>query len=299
MFHKGARVSGGSLPKEVHRNITLLLDEFINIVIATATAMRVKRAVVRSQLPCNIFIILDDASVSVGAEKASGMPSTIVMDNRGRAHSVQAVYEAAKWEFGFAEPFVVQFPASLLDQSPGQRRGALEAISRAHVESEINRAQKEMNTIQINPIFGPAAYSLDPRLAFVLMPFHDDLTMIYDTIVKPTIQSSEFNLVCKRADDIKSNKAIIQDIFKAICEARLVLADLTRLNPNVMYELGIAHTLGKETILIYQKEEEIKFPFDLAHIRRIEYANDATGGKRLELELAGVLRNILSPSIKS
>jgi hypothetical protein len=36
-----------------------------------------------------------------------------------------------------------------------------------------------------------------------------------------------------------------------------------------MYELGVAHTLGKETILIYQRGEEIKFPFDLAHIRRI------------------------------
>ena len=106
-----------------------------------------------------------------------------------------------------------------------------------------------------------------------------------------------FNLVCKRADDIKTNKAIIQDIFKAICEARIIIADVTRLNPNVMYELGIAHTLGKETDLIYQKKQEIKFPFDLAHIRRIEYENSATGGKLLEQELRGVLQNILTPIV--
>jgi predicted nucleotide-binding protein len=91
----------------------------------------------------------------------------------------------------------------------------------------------------------------------------------------------------------------MQDIFKAICEARIIIADMTRLNPNVMYELGMAHTLGKETILIYQKKRVIKFPFDLAHIRRVEYENSATGGKKLENELREVLRNILSMSARS
>ena len=103
------------------------------------------------------------------------------------------------------------------------------------------------------------------------MPFTADLTKIYQTFIKPTVERPEFNLVCRRADDVKSNRAIIQDIWKSLCEARLVIAVLSGLNPNVMYELGVAHTLGKETILIYQRGEDIKFPFDLAHIRRIEY----------------------------
>jgi len=85
---------------------------------------------------------------------------------------------------------------------------------------------------------------------------------------------------------------------KSICEARIVIADLTGLNPNVMYELGIAHTVGKETMLIYQKTENtLKFPFDLAHIRRIEYENTAPGGKKLENELRETLVNILNPKI--
>ncbi|RJX25748.1 MAG: hypothetical protein C4531_16735 [Desulfurivibrio sp.] len=155
-----------------------------------------------------------------------------------------------------------------------------------------------MNVIQVNPIFGPASYQVDERLAFVLMPFTDELTEIYKTFIKPTVELPEFQLVCKRADDIKSNRAIIQDIWKSICEARIIIADMSNLNPNVMYELGITHTLGKETILIYQKsEEEIKFPFDLSHIRRIEYENSATGGRKLEQELKETLEHILSPKI--
>ena len=156
-----------------------------------------------------------------------------------------------------------------------------------------------MSIIQINPIFGPASYPVDPRLAFVLMPFTPTLTEIYQTFVKPTIEAPEFNLVCRRADDIKSNKSIIQDVWKSLCEARLVIADLSGLNPNVMYELGIAHTLGKETILIYQRGEEIRFPFDLAHIRRIEYDNNAIGGRKLEQELRATIAHILNPQIRA
>jgi len=129
------------------------------------------------------------------------------------------------------------------------------------------------------------------------MPFDEDLTRIYQSIIKPTVES--MGLVCRRADDYKTSRAIIQDIWKAICEARIIIADLTNLNPNVMYELGIAHTVGKETILIYQrKEKEIKFPFDLIHIRRIEYEDTALGGKKLENDLKETIKTILkSPTI--
>ena len=75
---------------------------------------------------------------------------------------------------------------------------------------------------------------------------------------------------------------------------------MTNLNPNVMYELGVAHTLGKETILLYQRSaEEIKFPFDLSHIRRIEYDNTVPGARALEQELSLTLENILDIRVNS
>jgi len=298
LFHKGARTTGGNLPSDLQQKTTALLDEFVEITTKETQRKKLRRAIVRSQLTCSLIIVVDKDNVWVAAQKQTGMPSTFYLDQRDKTFPIQEVINAAKWEFGFDNPFVVAFPTTILDQQASQREPVISAISNSHIESELQRVHAEMNVIQINPIFGPASYRIDERLAFVLMPFTDELTEIYRTFIKPTVELPQFNLVCKRADDIKSNRAIIQDIWKSICEARIVIADISQLNPNVMYELGITHTLGKETILIYQSSgKEINFPFDLAHIRRIEYENSATGGRKLEEELKETLEHILSPKL--
>lgn len=295
MFHKGARTSGGNLSQPLLKKVNTLLDEFTDIIGELAKRIKARRAMIRAQLTCNIFVVLDQSSLHVGAEKASGMPSSFYLDEQAKVFSQQQIYDFAKWDFGYDKPFVISFPVELLDQDKDKRRPALSQIAVTYIESEVRRIEKEMNMIQISPIFGPAAYEIDPRLAFVLMPFTDELTEIYTTLIKPTVESYGFGLVCKRADDIKSNRAIMQDIWKSVCEARLIVADLTGLNPNVMYELGVAHTLGKETVLIYRKDENIKFPFDLAHIRRIEYENTPVGGTKLVAELKATIQAILNP----
>jgi hypothetical protein len=301
MFHKSLpRSSNGNLPDEITNKINVLLDEFVEFAASEVRARQLRSAVVRSMLPCSVIVILDALTLWVAAQKQVGMPSTNTLDFRQQQFPAEEVFTAAKWEFGFDNPFVIAFPVALLDQHPSQRKHALEAIAKSYVESEIQRINAEMNTIQINPIFGPAQYKVDGRLAFVLMPFTDALTEIYQSLIKPTVEDPRFGLVCRRADDIKSNRVIIQDIWKSICEARVVIADMTNLNPNVMYELGIAHTLGKETILLYQRSEaEFKFPFDLAHIRRIEYDNTVPGARALEQELSLTLENILGVRVNA
>lgn len=299
MFHKGARATGGDLATTESLKISKMLDEFTDVVARLVAERKLRRAVVRSMLPCSLVSVLDSKFLYVAAQKQIGMPTTVEFDRRTGTFPYEELCLAAKWEFGFDDPFVIPFPAAVLELETPDRALVLEAIAKSHIEAEVNRVNQIMNTIQINPIFGPASFVTDEKLAFVLMPFTDELTQIYNTFVKPTIELPEFNLVSRRADDIKSNKAIIQDIWKSICEARLIIADLSGLNPNVMYELGIAHTVGKETILIYQQGSDVKFPFDLAHIRRIEYRNDALGGKKLEKELVETLRRILGPAVHS
>ena len=90
----------------------------------------------------------------------------------------------------------------------------------------------------------------------------------------------------------------MNDIWRSICEARFIVADLTGRNPNVMYELGIAHTVGKEVILIHQSGEDPKFPFDISHMRIINYDNTATGGnalrKKVEETIGSVMQKLKS-----
>ena len=188
--------------------------------------------------------------------------------------------------------FRVKFPKEILDQDSNNRRDLLKHMAATHVQAELKRSRK----VKIQPVFGDASFEIYEQLAFVLMPFNTELNYIYNDIIKTAVVDE--GLVCRRADDIKSNKVIMFDIWKSICEARIVIADLTGLNPNVMYELGISHTVGKETIIIYQQnEEEIKFPFDIAHIRIIQYKNDAVGGSNLRKDLSATLKSIIKQKI--
>jgi len=148
--------------------------------------------------------------------------------------------------------------------------------------------------VEIQPIFGKTDFRIEKGLTYVLMPFKEDLNDIYKTYILPTAKRRKLNVV--RADDDYSNPVIMQKIWRSICKAQIVIADLTYLNPNVLYEVGIAHTLGKDTILIFQKRNKFhkQFPFDLVHIQRIQYENTAMGAKKLTSELSKALKSALA-----
>lgn len=102
---------------------------------------------------------------------------------------------------------------------------------------------------------------------------------------------------CLRADDLFTSNVIIEEIWCNINVSRLVISDLTDKNPNVFYETGIAHALGKPVILITQS---LKFvPFDLRHIRVIEYEYTPQGMKTFEDALARTISNVLNTPLIS
>ncbi|MGF6695232.1 hypothetical protein M2318_005333 [Metapseudomonas resinovorans] len=99
---------------------------------------------------------------------------------------------------------------------------------------------------------------------------------------------------CNRADNIWENNAIIQDIVDLIDRSAVVVCDCTGRNANVFYELGIAHTLGKEVILITQSGADI--PFDVAHLRHLRYLNNGEGLQKLTADLVARLESLKCPS---
>lgn len=101
------------------------------------------------------------------------------------------------------------------------------------------------------------------KKCFVLMPFSGKVNSYYKSIYKKTIE--KIGYASLRADELFGPKPIISDIIEGIAESDIVLADLTNKNPNVNYELGIAHSFGKPTILVAQSLEDISF--DYQHIR--------------------------------
>lgn len=96
-----------------------------------------------------------------------------------------------------------------------------------------------------------------PNTCFVLMPFDEKFTIVYETIVK----ALEGLMVCSRADDLPLGKPILERILRGINSAELIIADLTGRNPNVFYEIGLAHCKTKNVLLLTQDINEV--PFDL------------------------------------
>lgn len=130
--------------------------------------------------------------------------------------------------------------------------------------------------------------NIEPTLASAMMPFDAGFNDVYAAI---RLAASNAGLVCRRADDIWENPAIIQDVVSLIDRSRVVICDCTGRNPNVFYEAGIAHTLGREVILITQNAGDI--PFDLRHLRYIAYLNNAEGRAALTAALQGRMQTIL------
>ncbi|MBC8489993.1 MAG: hypothetical protein H8D45_28585 [Bacteroidetes bacterium] len=122
---------------------------------------------------------------------------------------------------------------------------------------------------------------LNEKLCFIIMPFTDKLNPIYESIIKPVIK--DLKLECLRADEIFTSKPIIEDIWDSIKKARFLIADLTDRNPNVFYELGLAHALNKDVILLTQDIDDV--PFDLRHFRIIVYQDSISGSDKLKSTL--------------
>jgi len=129
--------------------------------------------------------------------------------------------------------------------------------------------------------------NIEPTLAAAMMPFAPAFDPVYRALQRAATAAG---LRCRRADDIWENPAVMQDVVSLIDRSRVVIADCTDRNPNVFYEVGIAHTLGREVILITQNEADI--PFDLRHLRYVPYVNDRRGltnlGRRLRPRLQAV-----------
>ena len=74
---------------------------------------------------------------------------------------------------------------------------------------------------------------------------------------------------CTRVDELHFSKSILTQIYSGIKRADFLIADLTGNSSNVFYEIGYAHALGKEVILLAQDPDKI--PFDFTDMNRIEY----------------------------
>jgi hypothetical protein len=112
------------------------------------------------------------------------------------------------------------------------------------------------------------------------MPFSPELDIVYEQLIRPALDGYDV----ARADSRLDERSILEKIVTGIHDADIVIADLTFTNANVMYELGIAHALGKPTIMIAQSLHSL--PFDVRAYPVHEYTTHFARAAELRTTLA-------------
>lgn len=186
---------------------------------------------------------------------------------------------------------------SLKDSADYNRKRVFIERYGAQIE-DIMRNFQERRFIPVNPkIFNERQFTIDRKQVFVLMPYNEKIWFRkdpetgqprsesynfdgpYNKLIVPTINL--FGLKCIRADSIFAPNPFMEKIWRQINESGLILADVTSGNPNVLYELGIAHTLGKPIIILTQ--DPVYVPTDLQAIEYVKY--DPNLGKEDEFQI--------------
>lgn len=115
------------------------------------------------------------------------------------------------------------------------------------------------------PFSNPIREHGETRPAFLAISYADSFKPVRK-VVLAAAQSANFK--CEVTEDLSNPGTITDQIWQGIRGADAVVADITGNNPNVFYEIGLAHSLGKEVIIISQENGA---PFDIRASRKINY----------------------------
>ncbi len=124
------------------------------------------------------------------------------------------------------------------------------------------------------------------KTIFVVMPFSSNSQDIWELGIKETAEALGFE--CMRADEILGPGFIVDQIYDRITEADIVIGEMTGRNPNVFYEIGFAHALGKPTILLASSKEDLQV-FDTQGFRHFLHNGSASQVRKF---LKDILPNV-------
>ncbi len=120
------------------------------------------------------------------------------------------------------------------------------------------------------------------------MPFAKEYENFYENAIKRIIE--EIGLDCRRVDDFFGSCSIMADVFRYIKDAKFILADFSGRNPNVFFEVGISHAIGKTVLFLTQDLKDV--PPKLQTIRCHTYESTLAGAARVRTVLESAIQEI-------
>lgn len=156
-------------------------------------------------------------------------------------------------------------------------------------ESKFDSVLPKFETYQASSILNGDEITIKRGTGFVLIPHNEKFDEIFETIIKPSLL--ENGLTAIKASDIYQPGSILNQVWKQIRSAEVIIADVSGQNSNVIFELGLCFAIKRSPILITQNADEL--PFNLRSLRYIEYSDTAKGGKELARKLAQAISGFL------
>jgi hypothetical protein len=211
-------------------------------------------------------------------------------------HIEDLIVSGKHYRFRFvANPAVPEVPTHRVQEIADRLRMDQWEFSRTHwavKDVDLYRVlQESIMGAQLAPrVFRfPTEVPRAADLVAVMMPFDARFDAVYGAL-REAVDGA--GLECRRADDIWENDHIMDDVISLIWRARVVISDLSTKNPNVFYETGIAHALGRDVIQIAQSIDDV--PFDLRSLRAVVYLSNNEGLATLKDQVRTRLSNLLA-----
>jgi hypothetical protein len=158
----------------------------------------------------------------------------------------------------------------------------------------VSASRLKLDVLFLGPerLYAPPRDRSSPRQAscFLVMPFGQEWSADVHRILAGACDAAGVRPV--RGDDLFTPTDILEDIWQGINAADFVMADITGRNPNVLYELGMAHTLAKPVLILSRDARDI--PIDLATRRVIVYGQSAADWRDdLRHKISGAVAKIV------
>lgn len=282
---------------DIDRNVQEKIDKVFSMLdqkideLSKAKGLSVDQVRILQPLHCCVLVGDVEIFVVLAVHNVGETSIEQFLDWSGKQMNMETAIFLAERDLSFKSAFGFRLMRSVLDFDDDQKEIAITQIASKYIKDEIMNIEKINRIVRINPIFQGREFLINDQLVFMLSPFAEPFNTIYTDHIRPSIESIR-GLSCSRADDIYNNQSIIEDIWQRINEAKILISELTGRNANVFYETGIAHTIGKEVILITQSMDDV--PFDLRHLRCIVYEYTPRGINNFEDNLKNTVLSVLA-----
>lgn len=161
-----------------------------------------------------------------------------------------------------------------------------------NINKFIKKKDNKEDFMKNNKKISNKLYNVISDTAFIVLPFNEKWSDDVTSGIKEVCEG--LGIKANRADDLYNTKnTFIDDILKSICQSQLIIVDISKHNPNVFYELGIAQGYNKDIILLHQKDGD-PVPSDITSIRHLSYGMYPSSFDKFKKELRDIIIKVKS-----